>query len=398
MSKDYTNQEYPEKSTSKSSSLRTNSLPMPPLNIKVGYQKSLVIPKIKYRDATEAVAETVKLDPGQNPEKDMFDAPKELFQTKSVSSTPRRKADLLLEEKSLEANKQIDLPEAKENESQKKEATKTDEPSKSPPKTMPKTSVFERNILKRADSLEGIKFAAPSEQTQTMLNTDKFGHASDVGCLAIRCAGHRLLALVDLEHKGLFLPYFNFSPAAQSIEAILEHFIHKVLFNRPKAKLPPPQLIRIDRLQLPKTKQYVSRYFYQLNLEAKNVGEGPCLCQAQHPTPLEWCSLNMNLRRVRSYETIYFLRQVEPLQKKYQIQLSETSVDDVLASLLNVSEYQTLLDCANFGRPQLLSLYNEFLLHCYPATTVSTKGLRTFLSKVVPTQNFDKPKGMKFYK
>lgn len=61
------------------------------------------------------------------------------------------------------------------------------------------------------------------------VDSEKHLNPGDVCCIALICMVHRRLALIDIENKGLFLPYVTFKYSSLCVMEVFNELLHKII-------------------------------------------------------------------------------------------------------------------------------------------------------------------------
>lgn len=246
-------------------------------------------------------------------------------------------------------------------------------------------------------------------------NTEKYSNPTDLCCVSMFCAIHRRISLVELDsNKGLFIPCSQFQSGNVSIDFMLNDVIRKVIDTQ-NAKFRNLLLVQTDRIQLPKSDRYIMRLFYRVEVSANtdvstttplpspsssnqsDPHQPQCICQQEHKVPIVWLSYTELFQRMEQLAGLEPKTMFELYNDDNRMVVAHdvpTQSDDGSARLQRFHEYSitesideainncgNLLFCSGMNITDLQSLYNEYVLHCYPSVTMTERSMERFLTQ-----------------
>lgn len=231
----------------------------------------------------------------------------------------------------------------------------------------------------------------------------------DACCLGVYCPVHDKFLLSWIPQKGLFLPtLFMHSTDAWTVTA--SRLTRTCLYaQQPDAKITAP-LRHVDmyRVQQPrKAPHYITRTTYVTTVEPKN-GQG-CGCEMPKPSPstttssvpppFEWLSLDEIKHRQDSLagpEAFSLLAETRDNYTAMRSQpeedidwctsFNEIDLEDSLILLANResghSKERELLFSSRYTDTDILKLFNEFVVQCFPSQFMQFHAFRIFMAKL----------------
>lgn len=247
----------------------------------------------------------------------------------------------------------------------------------------------------------------------------------DIICLLVICPQHGALALKQIVNDCYFLPTFQFDGDSQSLTETVRNVVgmhDPAMVSDEFDYWPRLRLIALYRVELLKTRAYINRYIYELNLTKKeplaSITEKPCVCShviANQPPSESLAILNRN---TSSEDTVWLTLQSIPLniiniwggepfkvylesvrtggtagaeqlppEHKPTFSLSELDSNHAGALLSRTDWLRPMMNSIRSNLPNMFdsavyNLYNEFVVQCFPSDSMGFSSFCILLDKL----------------
>lgn len=169
-------------------------------------------------------------------------------------------------------------------------------------------------------------------------------------------------------------------------------------------------LTTIDRIQLPSNGTFVSRFIYRIEIQnGPSFTGNMCICQFTHKIPtMKWLTYSEIRQRMASLAgpepkfvfehttTLFLLREQNSKQSKQGMSFHEYDTDK--NGFIDQNVNNKLIMCANLAEWQVKSLYNEFVLHCYPSSWMTQSSLARFFHQKLLVPMLSEEKISKYFR
>ncbi|XP_027202009.2 uncharacterized protein LOC113795966 [Dermatophagoides pteronyssinus] len=212
----------------------------------------------------------------------------------------------------------------------------------------------------------------------------------DCCLIAIECSKHKRLALQKMPNQCYYLPITRFNIVTDSFEKIFNEFCESNTMSLPKGKFSSPELIDEWRIRQPKTERFFTRFIFKTIIETDEKEK--CCIDSDTVRWLNESDLKNLLDPMSKNILVWGLEPFNILHNSQQEKqpcniLKELQFEDIL--LFDDKNINELIDSViDWTELERKSIYNEYLVHCYPSQTMSFPAFISFSFKLSILNHF----------
>ncbi|KAH7644099.1 serine/threonine protein phosphatase-like protein [Dermatophagoides farinae] len=260
--------------------------------------------------------------------------------------------------------------------------------------------------------------------------SDKYSYLDDICCIALICNEHQRIGLLDIPQKGLFFPSLSCRMSNYSVNSVVREMLNPERIQIPVRNFLLRFIYRIDvslstttngnrssnsgknnKNVIGKRKtKVIDNQTNKMSSTSPNTTSGQqqkCICQMVQRTTIKWLSYDDICTKLSSTMTI-----LESMNNTtgiggggggssslLNIRTNTTTATTIINNNLLGPEPKYILE-QQFGllkkqqknntiisgrREEIISLYNEFLLQCYPSRYMTIISFKLFMEKILST-------------
>lgn len=200
----------------------------------------------------------------------------------------------------------------------------------------------------------------------------------DCIALLLICPKHRQIALsTNSLLKSIWFPICPIQIAQGYDEAAME-FVKRSLG---KQVYKTPNLISIMRLQVANYFDFITRIVYLVELDNEKMAEDECCV---HTNNFSWYSFEqtLDLPNLWGPEPISYLHEYTNREaSKLWFNMNEYTIRGIIYTIVgNARDEELLINCG-CNQNDVLTLYGEFIQHCYPSQYMTYYSFVTYVTK-----------------